>query len=181
MRLSGIVAWATLALLPRTVRLRMGRTHSAPGSAPDARRIFINEATNGTPMKSGRTLDLGLDAVLPRGDRNLLYVGLRHSRFKANFKFVGGNEDFDVTSTHWGIASGLERAYTMGQRTDLILSGGLEYYRSARLSGHDTSYSPDGENVNPRQDYSYTDADQAVSQPKLRPVVVVGIRRRLGR
>jgi hypothetical protein len=36
-----------------------------------------------------------------RGDRNLLYVGLRHSRFKANFKFVGGNEDFDVTSTHW--------------------------------------------------------------------------------
>ena len=67
---------------------------------------------------------------------------------------------------------------------DYIRSGrkhGLEYYRPARLSGHDTSYSPDGEDVNPRQDYSYTDADQAVSHPKLRPVVVVGIRQRLGR
>jgi hypothetical protein len=69
----------------------------------------------------------------------------------------------------------------MSQRMDLLVSAGLEYYRSARLSGHDTSYSPDGENVNPRKDYSYTDADHAVSQPKLRPVVVVGVRRRLGR
>ena len=37
-----------------------------------------------------------------------------------------------------------------------------EWYRSAVLKGHDTQYSPSGESVNPREDFTYSDADHAV-------------------
>ena len=68
----------------------------------------------------------------------------------------------------------------MGPRMSLVLTGGAEYFFSTRLTGHDTSYSPDGDNVNPRKDYTYSDADAAVEQPTWRPVVLVGVSYRLG-
>ncbi len=166
--------------LPLQARVRLGRTGVEPGSAADARRVFINNATNGTPKENGRTWDLGLDGLYPVGDRTHFFGGLRYSRFKANFKYVGGNEDFDVTSNHWGLAAGLETSYSMGERTSLVLSGGTEYFFSSRLTGHDTSYSPDGDNVNPREDYSYSDADDAVGQPTFRPILLVGVSYKLG-
>jgi hypothetical protein len=166
---------------PLQARLRLARTSTEPGSAPDARRIFINDATNGTPREAGRTLDLGLDGLYPMGPRTRFFGGIRYTHFTANFKFVGGNEDFDVTSSQWGLAAGLEAEYPMGSRISLLLSGGGEYYFKARLSGHDTSYSPDGDNVNPRRDYTYSDADDAVDQPILRPVALIGFRYQLGR
>lgn len=165
---------------PVQVRLRLGRTGVDAGNAGDARRVFINDATNGTPKESGRTWDIGLDGLYPVGLRTTVFGGLRYARFKANFKFVGGNEDFDVTSSHWGLAAGAEASYPMGRRTALIFTGGLEYFFSSRLTGHDTSYSPDGDNVNPRQDFTYIDADQAVGQPTWRPMLLLGVRYRLG-
>jgi hypothetical protein len=166
---------------PLLARFRLARTSVEPGSAPDARRIFINDATNGTPKEAGRTWDFGLDGLYPIGPRTRFLGGVRYTRFTANFKYVGGNEDFDVTSGHWGLAAGIEAEFPMGSRMNLLLSGGGEYFFSARLSGHDTSYSPDGDNVNPRRDYTYADADDAVDQPTWRPVVLVGFSYRLGR
>ena len=154
---------------------------SNPGSAPDARKIFINDATNGTPKEAGITWDMGLDGLYPTGPRTAFFGGVRYTRFKANFKYVGGNEDFDVTSTHWGLAAGMEAEFPMGPRMSLLVSGGGEYFFSSRLTGHDTSYSPDGDNVNPRKDYTYSDADHAVDQPIFRPVALVGFSYRLGR
>jgi hypothetical protein len=167
--------------VPFQARLRLARTSVEPGSAPDARRIFINNATNGTPKEKGSTWDFGLDALYPTGARSNFFAGVRHTRFKANFKYVGGNEDFDVTSSHWGLAAGMEAAYPVGAKMALVISGGAEYFFSSRLTGHDTSYSPDGDNVNPREDYTYSDADAAVDQPKLRPLVLLGFTYRLGR
>ena len=43
------------------------------------------------------------------------------------------------------------------------------------LSGHDTSYGPDGQYVNDREGYTYTDADNAVNQPKFQPMLMVGL------
>jgi hypothetical protein len=166
---------------PLQARFRVARTSVEPGSAPDARKIFINDATNGTPRESGSTWDLGLDGLYPMGARIHLFGGVRYTRFKANFKYVGGNEDFDVTSNHWGVAGGMEAEFPMSRSTSLLLSGGAEYFFSSRLTGHDTSYSPDGDNVNPRKDYTYSDADDAVDQPVLRPVVLLGVSYRLGR
>lgn len=167
--------------LPLAFRLRLGRTGLDPGSPSEARRIFINNATNGTPVESGRTWDAGFDLVFPHGPRSRFYAGVRHTSFRGNFKFVGGNEDFDVTTTQWGLGAGLEGAYPMTPRMDLILSGGAEWYRAAQLRGHDTVYSPGGESVNPREDYTYDDADKAVHQPKLRPTLLLGVSYRLGR
>jgi hypothetical protein len=166
--------------LPVQVRLRLGRTGVEAGNAGDARRVFINDATNGTPRESGRTWDFGLDGLYAIGPRTNVFGGLRYARFKANFRFVGGNEDFDVTSSHWGLAAGAETSYPMGRRTALILTGGLEYFLSSRLTGHDTSYSPDGDDVNPRLDYTYHDADQAVGQPTWRPLLLIGVKYQLG-
>lgn len=166
---------------PLQARLRIARTAVEPGSAPDARRIFINDATNGTPKEAGRTLDLGLDGLYPMGPRTHFFGGVRYTRFTANFKYIGGNEDFDVTSSHWGLGAGVEATFPMGPRMSLLLSAGGEYFLSSRLTGHDTSYSPDGDNVNPRKDYTYADADGAVDQPVFRPVALVGFSYRLRR
>lgn len=167
--------------LPLTFRLRLGRTSVEPGSPSAARRIFINNATNGTPVATARTWDAGLDVLLPRGPRTCLWAGLRRSSFVANFKYVGGNEDFDVRSSEWGLAAGMERGFPMSDRLELLVSGGAEWYHTTRLQGHDTSYSPDGEDVNPREEFTYADADEAVGQPKLRAVLMVGISYRTGR
>jgi len=166
--------------LPIQARLRIGRTSVEPGDPANARRVFINDATNGTPEEAGRTWDFGLDGLYPIGATTDFFGGLRYSRFKANFNFVGGNENFDITSSHWGLAAGVEASYPMGRKTSLILVGGGEFFFSSRLTGHDTSYSPDGDNTNPRQDYSYSDADKAVGQPTWRPVALVGVSYRLG-
>lgn len=166
---------------PLQARFRLARTSVEPGSAPDARRIFINDATNGTPKEAGTTWDFGLDGLYPMGERTNFFGGIRLSRFKANFKYVGGNEDFDVTSSHWGLAAGIEAEFPMSSRMSLLLSGGGEYFFSSRLTGHDTSYSPDGDDVNPRKEYSYSDADDAVDQPAWRPVALLGFSYKLGR
>lgn len=61
-------------------------------------------------------------------------------------------------------------------RFDLVVSAGIDYFFSSRLSGHDTSYSPDEANVNPRNEYTYSHADAAVGQPKLEPLIMFGFR-----
>lgn len=52
--------------LPFILRGGIGYILSNPGNAGDARRIFINNATNGVPEKQGRTFDYRLDFMLPR-------------------------------------------------------------------------------------------------------------------
>jgi len=156
---------------PLNARISVGYTFIQPGSATSARRIFINNNTNGIPEDKGRILDFRLDLMFPvqffSMKRAYLISGPRYSRFKGNFKYVGGNEDFDVTCNQWGLGSGLETYFRMSESVDLVLSGGLDYFFQSTLSGHDTSYSPNDENVNPREDYTYDDADNAIDQPKL--------------
>jgi hypothetical protein len=163
---------------PMNARLSVGYSIVQPGDASAARRIFINNATNGIPEDKGRVLDLCLDLMYPVEllsiDRAFLFGGPRYSRFKGNFKYVGGNEDFDVTSNHWGIGSGIESYFRMSRRVDLVISAGIDYFFESTLTGHDTSYSPDGEEVNGREDYTYDDADDAIEQPKIEPILMFG-------
>ncbi len=164
---------------PLQARLGLGLTSVDAGSPPDARRVFINNATNGIPEERGQTLDVTLDVGYPVNlfsmKRAFLVGGLRYARFKGNFKYVGGNEDFDVKSSHWGLGAALQSYFAMGGRFDLVFDAGLDYYFSSTLTGHDTAYSPDGTAVNPREDYTYSDADAAIGQPKFRPTLMVGV------
>jgi len=164
---------------PLQVRMSYGRSQVAAGDAADARRIFINDATNGTEQKAGRQSDYAVDFMYPMKlfslNRTFLVFGPRYVKYTANFKYVGGNEDFGVTSRQWGVGVGLTTYFGISSRADLVFSGGFDHYLESTLSGHDTSYSPDGEDVNPREDYDYGVADEAVDQPKERARVMLGI------
>jgi len=164
---------------PFMLRLGLGYTSKEPGNAADARKIFINNATNGIPEKKGRTLDARLDflyrVVWFSWQRFYLSGGPRFSHFKANFKYIGGNEDFDVRSKQWGLGLGLEKYYAVNPQIDLTLAIGVDYFAKTTLQGHDTSYSPDGETVNGREDFTFKDADKAINQPFFVPRVLIGV------
>ena len=170
---------------PLSLRLGLGYTSMDPGNAADARRIFINDATNGTPTQRGWSYDFRFDMIYTiKTDymRQLnVYGGPRHSRFTGNFNFIGGNEDFDVKSNQWGLGMGMEGLFPMGGKMALLVSGGLDYYFNGTLSGHDTSYSSDGEDVNAREDYTFTDADDAINQPGLVGSALIGLNYYFGR
>ena len=70
----------------------------------------------------------------------------------------------------------------MSQNLDLVIALGLDYYLPSTLHGHDTSYSPDNDNVNPRNDnenddtpFTYKDANEAISQPSFMPFAMIGV------
>ncbi len=171
---------------PFDLRIGIGYSMFNPGIALDARRIFINNATNGVPEKSGRAFDYRLDFLIPKSifglNNSYLQIGPRYSSFKGNFKFIGGNEDFDVVSKQWGLGTGLENHFSVSARIKIIISAGLDFYFPNTLTGHDTSYSPDNDNVNPRDDiynndveFVYKDADKAINQPKFVPRAMIGL------
>jgi len=163
---------------PLAARFGVGYTLVDPGQPADARKIFINNATNGIPEESGWFWDLRMDLLynikLFSLNKSFLYAGVRYSMFTANFKFIGGNEFFDITSNQWGLGGGLESYFALGSNFDLVITAGVDYYFSGTITGHDTSYSPDDESINPREDYTYEDADNSVNQPKVLPRVMVG-------
>ena len=164
---------------PFTLRFGIGYTATDPGSAVDARKIFINNATNGVPGKKGWQWDFRFDFMYKVNwfswQRFYFYGGPRLSHFTGNFNFVGGNEDFDVRSTQWGLGLGLEKLYAMSAKLDLVVTAGLDYYKKDTLQGHDTAYSPNGDIVNGREDYTYENADEAIKQPGLAPRVLIGV------
>ncbi len=164
---------------PLQVRLAYGQSGVAAGDAEDARRIFINDATNGTSQKAAQQSSYSVDFMYPMEvlslKRTFLVFGPRYASYAANFKYVGGNEDFDVTSKQWGVGLGLTTYFPISSRADLVISGGFDHYLDNSLDGHDTSYSPDGENVNPRNDYDYGVADEAIDQPKQRAQLMFGV------
>jgi hypothetical protein len=171
---------------PFQLRFGLGYTFLNPGNAADARRIFVNNATNGTPEKKGRSMDYRLDFMVPRSilnvDDSYLVLGPRFSTFMGDFKYVGGNEDFEVKSHQWGIGADIEHHFRMIKNIEFVLNYGLDLYFPGKLSGHDTSYSHDNDNVNPKNDnqndnieFSYKDADKAINQPKFMPHIMIGV------
>lgn len=163
---------------PLQIQLSAAFNSVPAGNAADARRIFINEATNGTSRKSGRQSTYSVDFLYPMeflSRRTYLSFGPRYAMYKANFKYIGGNEDFDVTSRQWGAGIGMASYFTISSRANLVLSLGVDHYLQGTLSGHDTSYSPDGEDVNPRNDYTWNTADKAIDQPRQRARVNLGL------
>lgn len=171
---------------PIELRVGLGYTFLNPGNAMDARRIFINNNTNGTPEKSGRSIDYRLDFIFHKPifglKHSYIIMGPRGSSFKGNFAYIGGNEEFDVISNQWGLGVGLENRTSLSPKLNLVVAIGLDYYIPTTLTGHDTSYSPDNDNVNPRNDnenddepFTYKDANEAISQPGFMPYAMLGL------
>ena len=172
--------------LPFELRVGVGYSFINPGKVWDARRIFINNNTNGTPEKTGRSIDYRLDFLIPKSifglSHSYIILGPRGSSFKGNFAYIGGNEEFDITSQQWGAGLGLETHFKMAQKLNLVIAAGLDYYLPSTLHGHDTSYSPDNDNVNTRNDnenddvpFTYKDANKAIYQPGIMPFAMIGL------
>jgi len=172
--------------LPGNFRFGFGYNRLNPGNAADARRIFINNATNGVPEKKGKSFDYRLDYLIPHSFLKLkdsyLIFGPRYSNFTGNFNYVGGNENFDITAKQWGIGIGAESYFKMSSNLDLVLATGLDYFFNSKLKGHDTSYSPNNDNVNARDDnqnndvpFTFKDANKAVKQPQFMPRIMLGV------
>ena len=165
---------------PFSVKLATGLSYLDAGDALGARRVFINNNTNGIPEKSGKTWNFSLDFLYRYSvlnlRRNYFYAGPRYLMFSGNFNFIGGNEDFDVTSNQWGIGVGLENYFKIIPSIDLVINLGYDHYFSNTLYGHDTAYSPENDNVNPREEYKFEDADEVVNQPKAQIKALMGFR-----
>lgn len=163
------------------LRARAGIRYASvnAGDAALARHVFINDNTNGTPEESGHTLGLKLDLLVPvnllSAGRTRAFGGFRYTQFVGDYRYVGGNEDFEIRSHHWGLGGGLETAYPVSSRVAMTLTAGVDYFFPSRLYGHDTAYSPDGTSENPKAGYNYADADRAVGQPKLSPIMMAGM------
>lgn len=170
---------------PFNIRFGLGYTWLNPGNSADARRIFINNANNGVPENKGHSIDMRIDFLkqmtIMGNSSSYWFVGPRYSHFRGNFKYVGGNEDFDITSSQFGFGGGIESHYRISEGLQLIFIGGLDYFLSSKLQGHDTSYYPDNDNVNARTNnetnvkFRYKDANKAIDQPKFMPRFLVGI------
>ncbi len=165
-----------------TLRAEFGIGYSFvdAGEPMAARRVFINNATNGTPQESGSVWSFNLDVAYPlklrKGPKELLvFGGIRHARFKGHFDYVGGNEEFDVTSNPWGLGAGVKALFPLNKSVQVVVSGGLDFFFRAAISGHDTTYSPDNNNINPKENYTYSDATDAVNVPRFRPSIMIGL------
>jgi hypothetical protein len=171
--------------LPLSLRLSGAYSSRDAGKALDARRVFINDNTNGTPQESAHTWQLRLDLLLPiarLGEMPVrLGIGPRKAFYTGTFDFVGGNEKFDVTSSPWGVGAILDAGFAVSDHLDFCLQLGLDHYFDARLEGHDTAYEPDGDHVNARRDYGWEQADDAINQPALEWFGLIGLRMRLGK
>ncbi|MBN2657579.1 MAG: hypothetical protein JXR86_11010 [Spirochaetales bacterium] len=167
---------------PLFVQVRGGTVYQfEPGNAEDARKIFINDNEGGNIEEYGLSFLFALDAgwKLPVKENLTAELALSGliNHYEAHFSFIGNNESFSVKTTTWGVGlSGGLRMKFSRSRTSLSVKAGLEFFPKTRIDAHGTYYyNPDGLDDNPRQDYIYGDADEAINQPFLRPSVQVGI------
>jgi hypothetical protein len=170
-RITGISAELPLSLKASGGYIRQ----VSAGNADDARSIFINDATNGTPSEYGESWFYGVTVGYGIFDGDTFHVEAfgvgRQNVYNAFFIFTGGNEAFRVTTTQFGLGGGVELVFGGGDgSTEFSLNGGVEYYFPSRIDSHGTFfYTPDGADSRPRNDYTYEDADGAINQPILRP------------
>ena len=117
--------------------------------------------------------------ALSRQDRfsqhSNIYGGVRHGYYNSHFEYIGGNETFDVTSNSWGLGGGLESSFPVSPRVSLMFSVGADYYFRSLLSGHDTYYRPNGDDLHAKEDYTYDDADEAIAQPDVEARLMFGV------
>jgi len=164
---------------PLSVEFGIVYSNVNPGDPFPARRVFIADATNGTPEQNGTTWNFRLDFLYNlniRGPKAVyVFAGPRFAMFDAHFHYVGANEEFDVTSNPWGAGLGLKGLFAISHRVDLTLSGGFDYYFDTSIHGHDTTYNPDNVNVNPHENFTYKDAKSVVNTPGFQGLLMIGI------
>jgi hypothetical protein len=167
---------------PLFVQGRLGYIYQKdPGNAELARQIFINDNQGGTIQKYGESylvaMDLGWKAAyFEKFSLEIILSGL-WNHYRANFSFLGNNEAFTVKTSPYGVGLGAAMRLPLSNRgSSLMVKSGMEYYPKALIDSHGTFfYTPDGNDDQPRNDFTYKDADGAINQPEFRFLIQVGI------
>ncbi len=171
--------------IPLGLSLGLGYYYqSDPGNGNDARDIFITASGDASIIESGRgtmiSLDLSYQVKASPGLDFHFYGGPRYQYYQAAFRYLNNNEELFVKARTWGVGIGLQMHIHLSKKAFLQLGGGLDYYPPQHLEGHDTIYTPDGnDQVNPIDANTYEDADTAINQPGINPRVFLGISFRL--
>jgi len=163
--------------LPIGVEADLGYTHqSDPGRAVEARKVFINDGTagNNNVKESATMYSINVDFKYPLYKRSNiivdLYVGPRYADYSAQFEYSGGNEQFAPTSKNWGLGTGLKTSFEITRKMDIGFNTGIDYFFPSTISGHGQFYyNPSGVDDNPRNNYTYADADNVIDQPAITP------------
>ncbi len=165
--------------IPLALKLSAGYNVRDAGNPWDARKVFINDNTDGDPDKSGHSIDLRLDFAYPVNilslKKTFLFFGPRYSMYTATFEFVGGNEFFDITTSQFGLGTGLETYFGITPNLSLVFSGGFDFYFDSQIGGHDSFYNPDGTDISGREGFDFKDAADAINQPKYEFRLLVGL------
>lgn len=168
-----------LSLKKTESRIGIGVSFPDPGNPALARKVFINDATNGIPEEKGRVYNFRFDLIKPLKLKiyplSKFYFGIRYTMFKGMFKYAGGNEEFSITSNNFGIGIGTEHFFRLTKKRFFKITTGVDYFFPSGIHGHDTTYYNSGDNINPRKSYTYSDADSAVNQPKIEFRLMFGI------
>jgi len=167
------ISWFNVARsVPLGIHFSLGYFHQdEPGNAIEARKVFINDGTAGNDniLEYGYNiffrLDFSYQVHRKKGLTIAPYLGVVHDRYLAHFDYQGGNEAFDVTNNPWGIGAGARFSISPSRKLILSLVLGAEYFFPSQIKAHGTFYNPDGQDDSPRQDYTYTDADNVIEQP----------------
>ena len=69
----------------------------------------------------------------------------------------------------------METHFVISDKTSFQMQLGVDFYQETELAGHDTVYSPDGTDINPREDYDYGSADDAIDQPDVEVLAMMGL------
>ena len=168
--------------LPFYIQGRIGTTYQfEPGNAEDARKIFINDNQGGNIQEYGQSWLFAIDLGWRIHQKDDMLFEINASgilnQYNAHFAFIGNNESFTVKTRALGIGLGGNMKIGLSDsRSSLILKGGVEFFPKTRIDAHGSYfYTPDDTDDKPRNDYSYSDADDAINQPFFRPYLMVGI------
>lgn len=69
----------------------------------------------------------------------------------------------------------METQLGISQNLSFVVAAAFDYYFDSEIGGHDTFYNPDGTYISGRLDYTYEDADEAISQPQYDLRLMIGL------
>lgn len=157
-----------------------------PGDATEARKIFINDNGGGQIEKFGESYNISLEVgyTWMKGDNfsvDFSASGLMDF-YNANFAYIGDNEVFAVKTAAYGLGAGVALKVPISKTENFfVIKTGMEYYFKSSIEAHGTYiYTTDGKDDNPRNDYTYEDADRVINQPEMNIYVLLGIIYKIG-
>lgn len=164
---------------PFALRFGLGHTWGDAGDPLLARRVFIDNATNGTPQEYGTMWEARFDLMhglkLFSMERNKIFAGVRWAKYSGYFEYTGANETFNAEGYAWGLGAGLETAFAISPIMDMTFTLGFDNYFKGELYGHGSRYRPNGDDIDPTGSYTWADADAAVNQPTFNTRIMMGL------